>query len=76
MHMMRKVIEEAHSQEAALVLEDKTPPQPPTQPAAAAKTPATHNHQADLATTVDGAVGLYALTLCLAKGYMLPPLLW
>ena len=72
--MMNSVDEQALFEEAALVLEDGSPPESLTHPAVAGKTPTTDDHQADLATTVDGTQGLYALKVCLARGYMsFPP---
>ena len=64
--MMSKVSEEALFQEAAFVLEDETPPQSPTHPAAAGKTPTTDDHQADPATAVYGDSGVICVDCILS----------
>ena len=58
MRIMSKFNQEAFFQDAALVPEEETPLQSPTHPAAISKLPSTGDHQADLATTVDGGSGV------------------
>ena len=75
---MNKVNKEALFQEAALVLEEETPPQSPTHPAAAGKTPTTNDCQADLqlATTVEWGSGVICIDCMPSQRIqVIPPLL-
>ena len=58
--MMNSSEKQALFEEAALVLEDRSPPDlSPTHHTAAGKNPTTDNCQAELATAVDGGKGGY-----------------
>ena len=57
-----------------MVLEDETPSQSSTRPAAAGKTLTTADCQADLATAVDGGSGIICVDMPSQRIHVVPPI--